>query len=878
MTEPIIHAALLGTANRELPLNGFPEILEKTFRHIQQEAEDAETALYRMSALAFAYHCADSEPLHTEGVTCIAEAPEEVLPYFNSEVGELLAYLNQQRNRYLLLYAYRKAAGHNRLIPPSYLCPLIRQAYERNNPNKEEEQTLLAVLTGRRGRWLLNYMGVSDWGGDEEEPWETASHAERKQMLSNLRKSNPLQGLALLQTELKNETAAHRNELIQCLNINLSKDDEPFLQNIMQTDRSSTVKETETEEEETQEAEEETAIQESFTGDPFDYLAEAAGYTDGESWWEMNIEQRKDNTEIFQAVKEAVTALRETLPKKTSRLDLLREAWMRKMLRTAQKENFSNIAVVCGAWHVPALETLPKVKEDNELLKGLEKVKIDCTWIPWTYDRLSLRSGYGAGISSPGWYHYLWHHPEDDGTVWVSQAAQLFREKGMDISVAHVIETVRLARMTAALRNMPAPSLAEFNEATTTVMGFGDDILLQLIKESLIINNRLGQVPDGVPKVPLLTDVEKTQKRLRVPFTAEIKEVLLDLRKPNDLDKSIFFHRLCLLGIDWATPESISGKGTFKEKWTIYHKPEQLVSLIEKAIWGNTLEEATQKYLVHKAVGIENIAALTELLHQTIPADLPALVETLTTQLDRLSAASSDIAEMMEAVPHLVEIVRYGDVRQMDFSHVGEMLRAMVARILAGGILVCINIDEEAAAELLNKVVAMDYAMATLNDSEMSDMWKEFIRQMQHTAHVHPLLSGYASRLMYDKGEIAPEAMQHTLSFYSSVGNSPSDMAYWFEGFLRSSGSILLLDDKLWDLINTWVCGLEEETFMELLPILRRTFSEFTSPERRKLGEKAKYYQSTDTTVAVPVATGYHAEDASQVVPLVCRLLGIKTE
>lgn len=338
MTEPIIHAALLGTANRELPLNGFPEILEKTFRHIQQEAEDAETALYRMSALAFAYHRAGSEPLHTEGGTCIAEAPEEVLPYFNSEVGELLAYLNQQRNRYLLLYAYRKAAGHNRLIPPSYLCPLIRQAYERNNPNKEEEQTLLSELTGRRGRWLLGHMQLPDWGGDGEEPWETAPHAERKRMLCNLRKTDARQGLALLQTELKNETAAHRNELIQCLSINLSKDDEPFLQEIMRSDRSGTVKETETEEEETQEAEEETAIQESFTGDPFDYLAEAAGYTDGESWWEMNIEQRKDNTEIFQAVKEAVTALRETLPKKTSRLDLLREAWMRKMLRTAQKE------------------------------------------------------------------------------------------------------------------------------------------------------------------------------------------------------------------------------------------------------------------------------------------------------------------------------------------------------------------------------------------------------------------------------------------------------------------------------------------------------------------------------------------------------------
>ena len=116
--------------------------------------------------------------------------------------------------------------------------------------------------------------------------------------------------------------------------------------------------------------------------DPFDYLAEAAGYTDGESWWETTIEHRKDSADVFQAVKEAVTALREELPEHTSPRDQLREAWMRKMIRTAQKENFERIAVVCGAWHVPALENMPKVKEDNELLKGLPKIKIECTWIP----------------------------------------------------------------------------------------------------------------------------------------------------------------------------------------------------------------------------------------------------------------------------------------------------------------------------------------------------------------------------------------------------------------------------------------------------------------------------------------------------------------
>ena len=495
---------------------------------------------------------------------------------------------------------------------------------------------------------------------------------------------------------------------------------------------------------------------------------------------------------------------------------------------------------------------------------------------------LSAVPGAADGIESPGWYHYLWHHPEDDGTLWVSRIASLLRQKNMDISVAHVIETVRLAQVTAALRDLPYPSLNEYNEAVTTVMGFGDDILLQIIKEELIISNRLGSVPDDVPKVPLLVDVEKIQKRLRVPFTAEIKELILDLRKPNDLERSIFFHRLQLLGIDWTILGRIDGKGTFKEKWTLYHKPEQIIQIIERAIWGNTVMEATQKYLLKQMAEIQHIPELTALLSTVLPADLPALVEAMTVQLDRLSAASTDILEMMEAVPDLVNIVRYGNVRNLDFSKVGDMLEAMIARILAGGVLVCINIDEEAAGDLLNKLVATDYALSILNREELNLMWRNFIGQVRSSANVHPLLSGYATRLLNDKGEISAEEMETTLSFYSSVGNAPADMAYWFEGFLRSSGSILLLDDRLWNLVNNWVCSQDKETFMELLPVLRRTFSEFTSAERRKLGEKARRTDSTGTSSAVGASVTenecLNREEAKKVIPVIRQLLGLETK
>lgn len=260
-----------------------------------------------------------------------------------------------------------------------------------------------------------------------------------------------------------------------------------------------------------------------------------------------------------------------------------------------------------------------------------------------------------------------------------------------------------------------------------------------------------------------------------------------------------------------------------------------------------------------------------------IPANLPGLVDAMTLQLDRLSAASTDILEMMEAVPDLVNIVRYGDVRNLDFTRVGRMLNAMIARILAGGVLICINIDEEAATDILNKLVATDYAVSTLNDPELNTMWLEFIRQIRSSVNVHPLLSGYATRLLNDKAELSPEEMQNTLSFYSSIGNAPADMAYWFEGFLRSSGSILLLDDHLWNLVNNWVCSQDHETFMELLPILKRTFSEFTTVERRKLGEKAKA-SGRNGIQEMPSISTHNEAEAARVIPLIYQLLGFETK
>ena len=613
--------------------------------------------------------------------------------------------------------------------------------------------------------------------------------------------------------------------------------------------------------------------------DPFDALAEIDGLSDGEAWWNLRVESSAGGEEVFQAVSEAMTALREAFPEHTTESDLQREAWMRKQLREAERAGDRVIVVICGAWHVPALEARGKikVKDDNERLKGLPKIKVTTTWIPWTYDRLSLYSGYGAGITSPGWYDYLWHHPGDDGTLWVGRMAKLLRKKNMDISVAHVIETVRLAHAMAALKGYPRAMLEDYSQAAVTVMSFGDPILLELIKEKLVVGNRLGSVPDDVPKVPLLVDIERQQKRLRLPFTSEIKTIMLDLRKPLDLDKSIFIHRLSLLGIDWGKERHASGKGTFKEQWELHYQPQQIVSIIERAVWGNTLQQATESYLGHQAHQAQSIRSLTDLLDLAIPADLPGLVVMMTRRLDELSASSVDVAEMLDTIPKLVRILRYGSVRALDFSHLEGILQVLVARSVAGGLQACSGIDEDAADDLYSSLREVDQALTTLSNEELREQWLTFLEELRTSTQVHPLLAGLSTLLLNQADRLPSEQIAQSLSYHSSVGMKPLDMAYWLEGFLRSSSTLLLLEDRLWTLVNDWVCGLTAESFHELLPVLRRTFADYSRAERRKLGEKARSWDGHKAAMATnaPEDEALDLDSADRMLPLLRQFLGL---
>ena len=571
--------------------------------------------------------------------------------------------------------------------------------------------------------------------------------------------------------------------------------------------------------------------------DPVSELAAAAGYDDPERWWE-DVVEHVPGPAVFAALAEAIGFLRAEDAEPDPR-DAVREAYMRKVLRRAVKDGYQRIAVVCGAWHVPALQDLPAAAADDRLLRGLPKMKATLTWVPWTYGRLAYASGYGAGIRSPGWYDHLFSSAGQPLERWLAKAAAVLRDEGVPASSAHVIESVRLAEALAALRGRPLAGLEEVTESARAVLCEGSDLLVGLIQRRLVVGERLGAVPAATPMVPLQRDVHDQQRSLRLRPEAEPRDYDLDLRKPKDLARSHLLHRLTLLGVRWGTTQQgrTQNIGTFRESWQLAWRPELDLALIEASMWGGTVEAAAAQRARSAAAEAAALEDLTRLVERCLLADLgDALPEALAAVRDR-AALEGDVTHLMTALPALVRAARYGDVRGTDPGRLGEVAVELITRICAGLPAAVTSLDETAERAMRDRIDTVHSAIGLLADAGSRARWLDTLVRL--APRCPPLVSGRLTRLLLDAERITGDDVAIRMSRELSAGAPAAAAAGWAEGFLAGSGLLLLHDDKLLGLADGWLAGLSASAFAAVLPALRRTFGEFAPPERRAIGDKA---------------------------------------
>lgn len=623
---------------------------------------------------------------------------------------------------------------------------------------------------------------------------------------------------------------------------------------------------------------------EAIDADPLSYLAALAGYADGETWWNNLIEQGTHDIDLFAAVAAAMTALRERLPADPAtprqQREAQREAQMRLSIADALDSHAGPLAAVVGAWHVPALRQAVPAKTDRASLKGLPRTDVVATWVPWTDTRLAGRSGYGAGVISPGWYRHLWGALGASDTLdrralvvgWTARVAALLREEGLPASTASVIDAVRLAEALAGLRDLATPGLAELQAAILATLCGGNEAPLRLIQNKLVIGTRVGAIDPAVPLMPLLADLARWQKRLRLVADAAEAELSLDLRSEAGLAKSTLLHRLILIAVPWGRLLDAGGsRGSFRERWALVWQPELAVALAEALRWGTTIEDAAAGAAVERAANLMEAAPLAELIRAVLLADLPQAAERCIDRLQAVAAQSGEVGSLMAAVAPLADVLRYGTARRLPELPLRRLVKGLVAEVCIGLPLAVRQLDADATEAMQRQAASLDRALPLLDDAGLTADWQRALATIAADTAAAGRLRGFAQRKLYDAQVSDGDATAAALSRALSPAVAPAEAAHWLDGFLDDSGRLLLHDALLRNLLDGWVRGLDGADLEALLPQLRRAFSDLDATERRRLLSAMQQAPAT----APPPAEMPDAPAFAAALPLLKNILGL---
>ena len=593
-------------------------------------------------------------------------------------------------------------------------------------------------------------------------------------------------------------------------------------------------------------------------GEGFDVYAaldRQAGEDGHETFWERTLEHAADPEAYRQGAAEFGARLRALTAGRGGDWaeTVVRESYMRRQIDDALAGGCppDRLVVVTGAYHVEGLRAAAPMTDDE--IAALPRAASSATLMPYSYYRLSTRSGYGAGNRAPAYYGLLWEAMERGDPGWAGRSylariAGYQRAHGTPVSSAEVIEAVRLAGALARLRGSAAPALRDLRDAAVTCLGGGSLARIAPAVADAEIGTAIGALPEGVSRTSIQADFYRSLAELKLEKyrSATAQELPLDLREDRtvksrraaflDLERSFFLHRLRVLGVPFAQLLPVrQDSTTWAERWALRWTPEAEIELVEAALKGDTVEQAVSFQLqerVAAAPGMDGVAAAIE---DAFVCGMAASLGRATAALQALAVDAAALEDLAATAHRLSLVVQYGGVRRLDPAPLEPILRQLFLRacLLLPGACVC---DDAACAQVTQAMERLNAAQLA-HDFLDGEAWRAALVQTAERDDLNTRASGFAAAILLERGEMDEDRLALEVRRRLSRG-VPADLgAGWFEGLAMKNRYALIARLSLWRSLDEYLGTLDDEEFKRALVFLRRAFADFSPGEKDAVAE-----------------------------------------
>ena len=511
------------------------------------------------------------------------------------------------------------------------------------------------------------------------------------------------------------------------------------------------------------------------------------------------------------------------------------------------------IVVIVGAYHLLGIQnSLPAMSDDE--LKKLPKATAQLTLMPYSYLRLSSRTGYGAGNMAPYYFELMWRAMQTNtmdklAATYLTKIAKILRDQGQNASSASVIEAVRLANVLSAMKGGTYPVLEDLHDAVVTCFGGGGLSSVAEAINKVDIGTAIGALPEGVSQTPVQEDMNQELKRLKLTNykSAIAQDLSLDLRENLkvktkeaafiDLNRSTFLHRLEVLGIHFATQQRVQqDKASWAEKWVLQWSPEVEIEIVEANLKGETLEIAAAFILKEQLSEATDLSVVAKIIRQACECQLTHIFGNALSTLQSLLVDSNNFVETAFAAHELSMLIQYGDLRQFNLEPLKPILQQLFLR--ASLLLIdASSCDDKASKPIVDAMNTMEFISEQQYELVDTETWQKELTHLAWRDDVNTKLSGVAFAILLEHNLATEEECAREVSRRLSAG-VPADLgASWFEGFSGRNRYALLSRTIIWQELDNYVRQLDEEQFMRSVVFLRRAFADFEPNQKNSIAE-----------------------------------------
>lgn len=591
-------------------------------------------------------------------------------------------------------------------------------------------------------------------------------------------------------------------------------------------------------------------------------LKDAAGYRTWDECWDALFEDpsRHASWDSYRRDLGAFcAAVRATTPASRVATDgtLERERFMWKTfndVKAARGVDDKDVFVVCGGFH------LFLDRDDDTPPPERRPGTHYATVAPYSYFRVSTASGYGAANRAPWWYARLY----DACVKGADDAAQVEamllhvvavlargRKESDGLSSADAIAVAQHARMLASLRGRRHPGLDDIRDALLSCCckGRPDEEGAQLLKamNHAEVGTAVGRVTPALGQLPLVHDFYAQLDDLDLgevmgTDTGKGKrlEVALDLRKDDDQRRSVLLHRLTHLGVPLGkaveTPKSQAT--LFAERWALSWSPKIEDALIEKNLYGDSIEAAAVSLLEEELAGDDTHAGRAcERLLRSLNMQLPGM-------WTRLEGACGDAIDVDGRFDSLADAVV---ALLLLHRHAGRgvlaerALQALLERAYGRACFLIpdvANVGEDEHGAVLRGLQALAEALlGTFADGLDKDVFVTNLKAALSSSTT-PFLRGAFQGLLVEIRAVPGDELAASVSAFARARPDVLVQAGPFlDGVMAvSKTSIMLGASSLVAAVDELLRAADDDAFKTLLPQVRHAFERLHERQRDSLG------------------------------------------